>query len=289
MLTPFDEVGNVDEDRLRCFVDFLRPYVQGLFICGSYGSGPLLSSEERERVFVIVADQSAGSLPLIAQVGAADTATAVRLARHAEQHGAAAVSAIPPYYYTYNEAALSEYYLALIQAVSIPVYAYDNPKTTGNPLSPGLLDRLAEQGLAGLKDSSFDIGKLFLELRTIRRPDFDFVIGSESLLLPAFAMGIRGCIAGLANVFPEAMSFFYRVVMTGDQAQAQIWQTRILQLWDMLHIGSSVPTAYAILQLRGIDVGYPRRPLLPLDKVQLEKVRLAMVEMREKWDPRMLS
>ena len=283
IITPFDESGAVDEKRLRALAEFWAQYVHGMFVCGSYGSGPLLIPDERERVFEIVAGAVGEAFPLIAHVGAIDTATAVRLAQHAEAHGAVAVGAIPPFYYTYNERSMREYYQALIQSVSIPVYAYDNPKTTGNPISPALLNELANLGLAGLKDSSFDIGKLYMAMRVVEKPDFDFVVGSESMMLPAFVMGVRGCIAGLGNPFPEVMRRFYDVATTGTPEEAQQWQTDVLKLWDVLHIGPSVPTAYEILHLRGIDAGYPRRPLLRLDKETRERVRFAMDEMREVW------
>lgn len=290
MLTPFDPDGSVSEPRLRAFVDFLVPSVHGLFVCGSYGSGPLLSVEERQSVLEIVCNQLGGRRLLIAHVGAIDTLSAVRLARHAQDHGAQAVSATPPWYYSYGDSALREYFLALVRAVDIPVYAYDNPKTTGNPIPVGLLNQLAHEGLAGVKDSSFDIGKLYLMLRSIDQPDFDIVMGSESLMLPAFAMGVKGCVAGLANVFPEAMRHFYQVVTDEGSTSAERtrWQTNILKLWDALHIGPSVPTAYSILSRRGVDVGLPRPPMLPLDPGQTAKVHQVMEQLAETWRPEAL-
>ena len=54
MITPFDENGNLDEENLIRLVEFLSPRVDGLFICGSYGSGPLMTLDERKRVAEIV-------------------------------------------------------------------------------------------------------------------------------------------------------------------------------------------------------------------------------------------
>ena len=45
MVTPFAQNGDVDEDGLRVLVSFLKEKVHGLFICGSYGSGPLMNIE----------------------------------------------------------------------------------------------------------------------------------------------------------------------------------------------------------------------------------------------------
>ena len=54
MITPFDEYGGLDERNLIRLVEYLSPKVDGLFICGSYGCGPLMSLEERKRVAVIL-------------------------------------------------------------------------------------------------------------------------------------------------------------------------------------------------------------------------------------------
>ena len=216
--------------------------------------------------------------------GAITTSIAVRLARHAERYGAVAVAAVPPFYYSYDSRSILAHYEEIINAVSIPVYAYDNPKTTGNPITPEQLKVLSNMGLHGLKDSSFDIGKLYLAMRTIERSDFDFVIGSESLMLPAFAMGVRGCIAGLGNPFPEVMQKFHSVVLSGSAVDAKEWQERVLILWDILHIGSSIPTAYEILRLRGMDPGYPRKPLLPLEEAKIKKLEEALEKTKDLWD-----
>lgn len=283
IITPFNENGQIDKRRFEELLEFWSKFVDGMFVCGSYGSGPLMSLEERELVFEIVS-KNVTTKPLIAHVGAITTSMAVQLARHAEKNGAVAVAAVPPFYYSHTARSIQAHFEAIINAVSIPVYAYDNPKTTGNPLTPELLSALANLGLHGLKDSSFDIGKMYMAMRTVERPDFDFVIGSESLMLPAFTMGVRGCIAGLGNPFPEVMKKFHSVVLSGSAEDAKNWQTRVLKLWDILHIGPSVPTAYEILRLRGMDPGYPRKPFLPLEKSTSKKLEEALEKTKDLWD-----
>jgi dihydrodipicolinate synthase/N-acetylneuraminate lyase len=254
-----------------------------VFVCGSYGSGPLLTTAERQQVLEVAAS-TLSDKPLIVHIGAITTNESIQLARHAEAHNAVAVAAVPPYYYSYSDTAIKEHFKAILDSVAIPVYAYDNPKTTGNAISPKLLDELAHIGLSGLKDSSFDIGKLYMAMRTVKKPDFDFVIGSESMMLPAFAMGVRGCIAGLANAFPEVMHRFYQAAISGNGEEARAWQERVLILWDILHIGPSVPTAYELLRIRGFDPGQPRRPLLPLDADTRRTLEKAVEDNRSLWD-----
>ena len=54
MITPFQENGDLDESAIRELVTYLSDKVDGLFICGSYGCGALMSLEERMRVAEIV-------------------------------------------------------------------------------------------------------------------------------------------------------------------------------------------------------------------------------------------
>ncbi len=93
IITCFDKEGRFDPIRQREIVRFLSQYVQGFYPCGTYGSGPLMSLEERKKVAETVIKEK-GNTFVIVHVGAASTADAVDLARHAEAAGADAVGAI---------------------------------------------------------------------------------------------------------------------------------------------------------------------------------------------------
>jgi 4-hydroxy-tetrahydrodipicolinate synthase len=286
LLTPFTESGEVDFKRIPVLVQFMKPYVKGFFVCGTYGSGPLMNVEERKRVFEAVAACVDDSFQLVAHVGAASQRDALELAVHAAQHGAKAVTAIAPFYYHYDEDTLFEYFCTLIQAVKVPVYLYDNPGASGNPVSAELIQRLAGVGLHGVKDSTFDINKTYAVMRKVRQKDFDVVIGSESLLLPAFAMGAQACIAGLANALPELVNELYEAACSDNPVLARELQAQVLKMWDVLHFGPSVPTALAMLQVRGMEAGYPRRPMMRLARETYGKVEAAMRENQSFWDLR---
>jgi 4-hydroxy-tetrahydrodipicolinate synthase len=284
LLTPFKENGEVDFDRIPLLVQFMKPYVKGFFVCGTYGSGVLMNVDERKKVFEAVAECVDDTYQLIAHVGTANLRDTLNLAEHAEQHHALAVTAVPPFYFHYDEEALFQFFCDLINVSSIPVYLYDNPGASGNQISPELINRLAEVGLNGVKDSTFDISKTYAVMRKVQKKDFDVVIGSESLLLPAFAMGARACISGLANVLPELMDKLYEAALSGDRMRAEDLQTKVLKMWDILHFGPSTPTAHAMLQIRGIEAGFPRKPMLPLSKEIYTKVVIAMRETQSTWN-----
>jgi dihydrodipicolinate synthase/N-acetylneuraminate lyase len=49
---------------LKKLVNFLKDKVNGLYICGSYGSGPLMSVDERKKVAELTVEAVNGEIPL---------------------------------------------------------------------------------------------------------------------------------------------------------------------------------------------------------------------------------
>ena len=117
VLTAFDKEGNVDEKAQREIVSFLVDKVQGLYPCGTSGSGPLMSIEERTKAAEIIIDEVAGRIPVILHVGATSTRSVVELAQHAEKAGATAVAAVPPTYYGFKEPEVERHFKAMVDAV----------------------------------------------------------------------------------------------------------------------------------------------------------------------------
>jgi len=282
LTTPFTENGEIYEEGLRRLLEFqIENGIHGVFLCGTYGSGPLMSLEQRKRVVEIAMDQIGKRIAVITHVGSASTADAVELAKHSEGLSVDAVAAVPPYYYRHDEGTVLEYYRELINAVSIPVYAYNNPKTTGFTITPSVLSKLAEMGLKGIKDSGFNIVEFTHYIIKLRdHKDFNFIIGTEALLLPAMMFGANGCISGLANVFPELVVELYETVLKKDYEKATELQLKVNKARMLLHIAKSANAAcYAMLKERGIDVGVPKRPILPVTNEELSRMKKAFIEM----------
>jgi len=275
LTTPFTADGEVFEEGLRRLVEFqIEKGSHGLFICGTYGSGPLMTSEQRRRVHEIVLDQAKGRIAIVAHVGSASTVQAVELARHAVSIGIPYVASVAPFYLRYDDRSLTEYFRALVEAVDVPVYVYNNPQASGNPVSPALLRRLGEVGVKGIKDSGFGFIELtHLMLAMQDRPDFRFIVGTEGIALASFMVGARGCVAGLANAFPEIMVELWDLFANKQYEEAGRMQLKVNRARQILHIPSSTNAAcYAALKARGIDVGYPKVPVLPVEEAVAAKM-----------------
>lgn len=274
MMTAFTEEGEIYEEGTRQIVDFIVPHVHGLYPCGTYGSGPMMSIAERKRTAEIIVDQAKGRVPVIVHVGTADTKNTVELARHAEAIGAQAVGAITPYYNSYSEDAIFIHFQRLINAVNIPVFLYNNPKASGNSVSPDLLVRLAKKGLGGVKDSSFDIINYYHSQIALKEfPELNLIIGTEAMLVAAFDAGAKAAVTGLGNVFPEVIRKLYDAYLEGDRKKLMQLQIDVLKIRQITKYGPTVPTCHAILKIRGIDAGYPRLPFTPVSAETEKRVR----------------
>jgi N-acetylneuraminate lyase/4-hydroxy-tetrahydrodipicolinate synthase len=232
VITCFDKKGAFDEGAQREIVRYLAKHVQGLYPCGTYGSGPLMTPAERKRVAEVIIKEK-GQAAVIVHVGAPTTVEAVDLAKHAEAAGADAIGAIPPYYYKYSQAQHIEYYRALIKAVKIPVFLYNNPELSGNAILPETLNVLAEDGLYGVKDSAFDLVNFYNYILAVKKPGFKFIVGTEAIAAAALDAGACAVIAGCANVFPELLEDFYDTWEKGDgkvTAKAQLKVLRVRQI-----------------------------------------------------------
>lgn len=260
VITCFDKQGNIDEKLQRNLVRWLSTRVQGFYPCGTYGSGPLMTTAERKRVAEIVNEEK-GNAFVITHVGAATTAEAVELAKHSEKIGVDAVGSIPPYYYHYTQEQLIDHYKKLIDAVKIPVFLYNNPGLSNNPVTPKTLSILADYGLAGVKDSAFDLVAFYDYKLAVDKPDFQFIIGTEAIASGALDAGATGVIAGLANCFPEFMQEFYNTWKAGNPFATGKKQLDVLKARNtILKLDQTLTLTYALLRMRGIDPGYPRAP-----------------------------
>jgi dihydrodipicolinate synthase/N-acetylneuraminate lyase len=282
MMTAFTKDGEIYEKGTREMVDFIVPHVQGLYPVGSYGSGPMMSIAERKRTAEIVIDQTRGRVPVIVHVGCSDTKNTVDLARHAESIGAAAVGAVTPYYNEYDQDCIYVHFKTLLDSVRIPVFLYNNPKLSGCTPSMDTIKKLAKDGIAGIKDSTFDIVNYYHTAMALKSefPNLNLIIGTEAMLVATFDAGAQAAVTGLGNVYPDLIAELYRDYQSGNRSKLMDTQMKVLRVRQITKFGLTVPTCHAILELRGVDAGYPRLPFTPLPLEKVQKVKSALQELK---------
>ncbi len=122
-MTPFDEADRIDEDVLAAEIEFcIESGVGGLVVPVMVSEFRSLSEEERRTMIRIPVQVSSGRVPIVANCAAVNTPLAVSYARYAQEVGADAVIAMPPYVLRPDFETIYAYYKAISDAVNIPVW-----------------------------------------------------------------------------------------------------------------------------------------------------------------------
>lgn len=273
ILTPFDEKGEVDEEKLRGLVDFLvSKGINGVYVCGGTGEGFLMDVEERKAVAEIVKDEAKDKVNIIAHVGGSlNTKNALELARHAEAIKLDGVSSVPPIYYKYSFAEIFNYYQEVAQSTSLPFFIYHTPLTTGVSLSNVEIAEFSKiKNIVGLKYTHPDFYILQDLLLKMKKRWIAFS-GPDELFLPALTMGVTGSIGSTQNVLPEIFVEIYKSFKEGDLKKAIGLQERITVAVSLLLKYGGITSWKTALKFRGIDAGYCRPPFKKKLSLEEEK------------------
>jgi 4-hydroxy-tetrahydrodipicolinate synthase len=232
LLTPFDAEGNVDTEALRAHVGWLVDRgVDGIMPCGTTGETALLSDDEVIAVVEAVVAGADGRVPVIAHVGRPGTRPTIELARRALDAGAAAVSAVVPYYHVLEPAMILDHYRALMEDLGPErVLAYCIPSHSNNVLDADGLATLAREGLAGFKDSTMsadDHDAYVRALQATGRDDFLLLVGLGALLVRSLRAGSAGAVLGIANLEPELCVRVRDAVRDGRDDDAESLQAEL--------------------------------------------------------------
>src|SRR2546423_8173096 len=163
--TAVDEPGAPDAARSVKLGRFLLGTgCNGMNVLGSPGEGTSFSLEQRKGVMTAYEQAGVPLDRLMVGTGAAASADAVALTRHAAELGFAGALILPPFYYKgVPDDGLAAYIATIVSASAekpIPIYLYHFPSQSGLPWHVKLIARLLEahQGrIVGCKDSSGDM------------------------------------------------------------------------------------------------------------------------------------
>ena len=266
MITPFNAEGALDIDMLEKLVDFLKPRVDGLYICGSYGSGPMMSIAERKKVAEVCREVAGDSLALVIHAGTTNTRDTIELTLHARDIGCHAGAAVGPYYFHHSQDAVIRFYSEIIAAVGreFPFYIYHNPKFSGYSIEMDTIKRLRDLGIHGIKDATFDILLHAVYMRELSGDGFDVALGTEAMWLPACTLGCQAYIPGIGNAFPEICRQMWQEGMAGDMEACRKTQFTVNRMREVMYLARSTQLAvYAMAEIRGIITASPRSPFVP--------------------------
>src|SRR5699024_921562 len=262
---------------------FIEQEVAGIVVTGSTGEFVSLTKEERFQLTKIAVKQVNGRIPLIVGTAAERTEDAVMYTKQAEAEGADAALLINAYYANPIDEEVYEQYKSVAESVSFPVMIYNNTFTTGVNIGTEAILKVARdvENITHIKESSGDITKL----RDITRQGKSFLktfCGSDDLALESFLVGATGWISVAGNIAPRLVTDLYNSVQSNEFDRAWDIYDKLLPLCKFLEdSGKYVQITKRAMELQGLAGGPPRKPRLPINHREEEKLKDILMHLNE--------
>jgi 4-hydroxy-tetrahydrodipicolinate synthase len=275
LVTPFQN-REVDYEALAKLIERqVEGGVDGLVPCGSTGESATLSHDEHERVIAFTIEQARGRVKVIAGTGSNSTRESIRLTRFAKEHGASGALLIAPYYNKPTQEGIYAHYAAIAET-GLPLVLYNIPGRSAVNIAPETTARLSTiENIVAIKEAS---GSLDQVARTIELcgPKFTMLAGDDSLTLPILAVGGRGVIAVISNLWPEKLCTLVKSANAGDFATARKAHYEMLPVMCALGLETNPIPVKAALALMGHISDELRLPLTQLTDGNREKLRAVL-------------
>lgn len=280
-MAPFNPEGGLALDQMDGFVAWQKESgVTGLFCLGTWGGFALLDGDERRQLTAAWCKTARRhGVKVLIQVAAFSPREAAEYARLAEDSGADAVASVIPLYYSgakyFSFDDYRRYFATLAQATTLPLYVYNNPRTTGVLLSPKEFVTLVEGGMAGVKDGSKDPGWVLdaQDALAAKGLDAEIIPGNTSAMIFAPAYGLKACMAGAAVCFPKLAAQAWDAIAAGRMVEGGQLQRRLMAARRLLGAyGPQAPASHALLRHLGHGLGHSRAPWPNVDGTGMDKL-----------------
>ncbi|MEQ9504220.1 MAG: dihydrodipicolinate synthase family protein [Deltaproteobacteria bacterium] len=218
VLTPLDDDDHLDEPALRAqLAYFERCGVDGLVVLGSIGEASLAPDDLRRRVVEVAASST---LPVLVGITEAGTKRAAMQVEEAARLGACAALVALPAYYALSFASVKAHYAALADVM--PTFFYNYPAATHLALADEeVAELVAMDGMAGAKESVFDVDAVEAHVRGVGDLERTFFSGSELSYLALREVGVSGAVSPGAVFMPRTAVAMHRAAESGDADAAK--------------------------------------------------------------------
>lgn len=272
LVTPF--INNlVNYEKLGELIEWhIIKQTDAIIVCGTTGESSTLSKEEKKEVIRYSVEKVDGRVPLIAGTGSNHTTDVIEMSKFAENAGADGLLLVTPYYNKTSQRGMLQHYLAVADAVGIPIILYNVPGRTGLNLLPETVFELAKHpNIKGVKEASGDMSQV-AEIARVCPKDFFIYSGNDDQIVPLLSLGGHGVISVVANILPKETHDIVMNYLNGDVEKAREQQLSLLNLIHTLFIEPNPIPVKKAMNMIGLDVGELRLPLIELDDKYKEKL-----------------
>jgi 4-hydroxy-tetrahydrodipicolinate synthase len=246
------------------------------------------SFDEQRRVLDIACDEVGGRLPIVNGVWADGSLEAARIARMAEDGGAAALLVFPPAPFTLGQspAMAVEHFRRIADASGLPLIVFQYPLSTGQGYPRDTLLAMIEAvpTIRAIKDWSGNVPQHEMHVRELqsRKPPIHVLTTHSAWLLSSLVLGCNGLLSGSGSVIPDLQAALFNAVRANDLATARRLNDRIYPLarafyadpWADMHNRMKE----ALVLLGRLPRAVVRPPLVKLGAPEIGRLRAALVE-----------
>jgi len=270
--TAFHEDGSLNLDAIPAqLAELKRGGVGYVFVGGTTGEGFSLSNDERKALTAAWVAQAGTEVDVIAHVGCESLTDTKELAAHAASVGVKAISVMSSVFFKPSSIAVLVKWLEAVaeSAPSTPLYYYHIAIMTGVNFR---MDKLLEAvhgkipSFRGIKYSDMDL-HIYANCVAYKDGLYDVLYGKDEQLLGALAMGGTGAVGSTYNYMGATYVRLIAAFKAGDLAAALVEQRRSQLGVDVLingKYGDGANVGKAILAAKGLPMGPPRLPRLPM-------------------------
>ena len=279
LYTCFNDDGSVNHSETGRLARWLvEKGASGFYLCGTTGSGLLLSKEERKTIVETVAAEVGTTVPLMVHVGCMNTKDSQELARHAAKvKGVRALSSLPPQYYDLPVKDEIAHLSAIAGVADLPFYPYVFGTTINKYGINNIIDVFSKiKNIAGIKAfvSDLAVHQTFIKNAPT---EWQLLHGVDQCLCQALIIpGINGAIGSTYNVVPEIVVEIYQAVKNGDYDKAISAHDQFGGYWLSIQGFNFLVFGRYFLRQRGFSMGTPRSPLCPPSPEEIAIVRAKM-------------
>lgn len=271
--TPFTRNHEPALDIIPKYVDkLIADGVKGIFVCGSTGEGPNMTSEQRMATAAAFKDAAGENLKTFIHVGHSSIAEAQKLAEHAAEIGADAISSVAAFYFKPDSeenlvSCLSEIAKA---APSLPFYYYHIPHLTKIQLDMMSVLGIAEERIPNLRGLKYTATTLYEYQRCLDygNSKYDVLYGFDEMILSALVVGAGGMVGSTYNFAAPIYISLINDFHSGNIAAAREKMLYLTKVIAVILKFPAVSAQKAIMKRFDLDLGPSLQPLATLDSRQ---------------------
>lgn len=267
LITPFDRFGGVDYGSLKRLIKRqIDLGANAVVVLGTTGEASTLTDKERDRVISTAVETSNGKIPIIAGVGANDTAVSLKRSKRGKLLGVNGGLAVSPYYNKTTQNGLIAHFLTVADG-GLPIILYNAPSRCGVNIEPETYYELARHpNIVGVKEAG-DSVKNLCELSIIS-DKLAIYAGNDDALIPVIGVGGKGVVSVVSNIIPDKISKICALLKEGKTKEGKEEYCKYLKLIKLLFSEvNPVPIKYA-LSLLNLCGNRLRLPLLKMENVK---------------------